>query len=84
MFPFEPASFSVWQLPQPAEAKIAFPSGAAAAPVVVVPPAAAPAGGAEREAVTPQFALPAHFAMYAARSSASFPRARFAGIGCSG
>ena len=35
-FPVDPAAFSVWQPPQPAEAKTALPSGFAAAVVVVV------------------------------------------------
>src|SRR3954451_21601749 len=77
-FPVEPASFSVWQLPQPAEGKIALPSGPPAPPppppwavVVVVPPPPCavvlvpppPPAALERDAMTPQLALPAHLAM---------------------
>ena len=58
-FPVAPAAFSVWQPPQPAEAKICFPFGGAA----WVPPPPPLASGAFVAAVTPQFGLPAHFAM---------------------
>ena len=40
-------------------------------------------GGAALAAVTPQFVLPAHFAMYSATESASDPLTRLAGIGAS-
>ena len=52
----------MWQLPQPAEAKTALPSGFAAAALRRRGRAAAGAALA-RAAVTPQWALPEHFAM---------------------
>jgi hypothetical protein len=56
--PLEPAAFSVWHPPQPAEAKTALPSGFDAV-VVVFPVVVA---GAAVSAITPQFGSPEHFA----------------------
>jgi hypothetical protein len=82
--PVAPASFSVWQPPQPAEEKICLPFGAAVVAVGPVPVVVVAVAGAGFVAVTPQFGLPAHLATYAATSFASWPRKRFAGIGASG
>src|SRR6059058_874218 len=62
-FPLEPAAFSVWQPPHPAEAKTCLPSGFGApcgAAVVVV--AGVADGWGCPAAVTPQFGFPAHSA----------------------
>ncbi len=89
--PVVPASFSVWQPPQPAEANTCLPAAVGDAPpveVVVVEVVDVDGEvvvvGVVVAAVTPQVGLPAHFATYSATSSASLPCTSFGGIGASG